>query len=61
MPTLTGGRHGVVKVRLSDSEHDELRRRAKTAGVSLQRFLFEAAMTGSAAQSAERRRAQADM
>ena len=61
MPTLTGGRHIVLKVRLSDSEHDELRRRAKTAGVSLQRFLFEAAMTGSAAQSAERRRAQADM
>jgi hypothetical protein len=61
MPTLTGGRHLVVKVRLSDSEHDELRRRATTAGMSVQRFLFEAAMAGSAAQSAERRRAQADV
>jgi hypothetical protein len=60
MPTLTGGRHFVVKVRLSDSEHDELRRRATTAGMSVQRFLFEAAMAGSAAQSADRRRAQGD-
>jgi hypothetical protein len=60
MPTKSGGRHLVVKVRLSDSEHDELRRRAMTAGMSVQRFLFEAAMAGSAAQSAERRRAQAD-
>ena len=61
MPTLTGGRHLVVKVRLSESEHDELRRRATTAGMSVQRFLFDAAMSGSAAQSAERRRAQADV
>jgi hypothetical protein len=60
MPTLTGGRHLVVKVRLSDFEHDELRRRATTAGMSVQRFLFDAAMSGSAAQSAERRRAQGD-
>jgi hypothetical protein len=60
MPTLTGGRHFVVKVRLSDSEHDELRRRATTAGMSVQRFLFDAAMAGSAAQSAERRRAHGD-
>jgi hypothetical protein len=60
MPTLTGGRHFVVKVRLSDSEHDELRRRATTAGMSVQRFLFDAAMAGSAAQSVERRRAQGD-
>ena len=61
MPTLTGGRHFVVKVRLSNSEHDDLRRRATTAGMSLQRFLFDAAMAGSAAQSAERRRAQRDV
>jgi hypothetical protein len=61
MPTLTGGRHFVVKVRLSDSEHDELLRRATTAGMSVQRFLFDAAMAGSAAQSAERRRAQRDV
>ena len=60
MPTRTGGRHFVVKVRLSESEHDELRRRAKTAGMSVQRFLFEAAMAGSAAQSADRRHAQVD-
>jgi hypothetical protein len=60
MPTLTGGRHFVVKVRLSNSEHDDLRRRATTAGMSLQRFLFDAAMACSAAQSAERRRTQAD-
>ncbi len=60
MPTLTGGRHLVVKVRLSDSEHDEIRRRATTAGMSVQRFLFDSAMAGSAAQLAERRRAQGD-
>jgi hypothetical protein len=60
MPTLTGGRHFVVKVRLSESEHDELRRRATAAGLSVQRFLFDAATAGSAAQSAERRRAQGD-
>ena len=60
MPTLTGGRHFVVKLRLSDSEHDELRRRATTAGMSVQRFLFDAAMAGSATQTAERRRAQGD-
>ena len=57
MPTLTGGRHFVVKLRLSDSEYDALRRRATTAGMSVQRFLIDAAMSGSAAQSAERRRA----
>jgi Bacterial mobilisation protein (MobC) len=61
MPTLTGGRHFVVKLRLSDSEHDELRRRATTAGMSVQRFLFDAAMAGSAAQSAERRRARREV
>ena len=60
MPTLTGGRHFVVKVRLSDSEHDELRWRATRAGMSVQRFLFDAAMAGSAAQSAEGQRAQRD-
>jgi hypothetical protein len=60
MPTLTGGRPLVVKVRLSDSECNALRYRATTAGMSMQRFLFEAAMAGSAAQSAERRRAQGD-
>jgi hypothetical protein len=60
MPTLTGGRHLVVKVRLSDTQHDRLRHRATTAGMSVQRFLFDAAMAGSAAQSAERRRAQGD-
>jgi hypothetical protein len=60
MPTKAGGRHLVVKVRLAQSEHDELRRRADTAGVSVQRFLFDAAMAGTAAAAAERRRAKAD-
>jgi uncharacterized protein (DUF1778 family) len=60
MPTLTGGRHLGIKVRLADAELNELRRRANIAGVSVQRFLIEAAMTGSAAQAAEQRRALAD-
>jgi len=60
MPTRAGGRHLVVKVRLAQSEHDELRGRADTAGVSVQRLLFDAAMAGTAAAAAERRRAKAD-
>jgi hypothetical protein len=60
MATVTGGRHNVVKVRLSDREFGQLQERAERASVSLQRFLFEAAMSGSAAQSAERRRATGD-
>jgi uncharacterized protein (DUF1778 family) len=60
MPTLTGGRHLGIKVRLADAELNELRRRANIAGLSVQRFLIEAAMTGSAAQAAEQRRALAD-
>jgi hypothetical protein len=60
MATVTGGRHNVVKVRLSDRELGQLQERAERACVSLQRFLFEAAMSGSAAQSAERRRATGD-
>ena len=60
MATVTGGRHNVVKVRLSDRELGQLQERAGRARVSLQRFLFEAAMSGSAAQSAERRRATED-
>jgi len=60
MATVTGGRHNVVKVRLSDRELGRLKERAERACVSLQRFLFEAAMSGSAAQSAERRQAAGD-
>lgn len=60
MATVTGGRHNVVKVRLSDRELGQLTERAERASVSLQRFLFEAAMSGSAAQSAQRRQAAGD-
>ena len=60
MATVTGGRHNVVKVRLSDRELGQLTERAERACVSLQRFLFEAAMSGSAAQSAQRRQAAGD-
>ncbi len=60
MATVTGGRHNVVKVRLSDRELGQLKERAERASVSLQRFLFEAAMSGSAAQSAQRRQAAGD-
>jgi len=60
MATVTGGRHNVVKVRLSDRELGQLKERAEKACVSLQRFLVEAAMSGSAARSAERRQAAGD-
>jgi hypothetical protein len=60
MATVTGGRHNVVKVRLSDRELGQLKERAERACVSLQRFLFEAAMSGSAARSAQRRQAAGD-
>src|ERR1019366_8386827 len=43
MATVTGGRHNVVKVRLSDRELGQLKERAERGCVSLQRFLFEAA------------------
>jgi hypothetical protein len=60
MVTVTGGRHHIVKVRLSDRELGLLRERAERACVSLQRFLFEAALCGWAPQSAARRRATED-
>jgi hypothetical protein len=49
-----------MEVRLAKVEHDELRLRATTVGMSVQRCPFDAAMSGSGARSAERRPAQAD-
>jgi uncharacterized protein (DUF1778 family) len=47
-------------VRLTEEEEREIRDRAEGAGLSAQRFVVEAALSGSAAAAAQRRRAQRD-
>lgn len=51
-----GGRHCVVKVLLTESEVASLRGLSELAGVSVQRYLVESGMSGSAANAAARRR-----
>jgi uncharacterized protein (DUF1778 family) len=53
-----GGRQGRLNVRLTEEEECQIRLRADRCGLSAQRFLIEAAMSGTAAEAAERRRAQ---
>lgn len=55
-----GGRHCVVKVLLTETELASLRGLSGLAGVSVQRYLIESAMSGSAANAASRRRAAVD-
>src|ERR1035437_8202107 len=57
MKRSPGGRHRVVKVLLTEQEHAGLAFRAAASGVSLQRYLIEAGMSGSVSDSAARRRA----
>jgi hypothetical protein len=47
-------------VRLTEVEEHQIRDRAESAGLSAQRFLVEAALSGSAAAAAQRRRAERD-
>jgi len=57
----SGGRKHQVYVRLSDDEHAGLQSRADVAGVSLQRYLVEAGLSGSATGAADRRRVEWDL
>jgi hypothetical protein len=58
---IPGGRRRQVIVRLSDDEHGTLERRARTAGVSLQRYLVEAGLSGHAGDGAARRSAEREL
>ena len=60
MRRAPGGRHLMLGVRLTVGEDGEVRRRAAEQGLSPQRFLIEAGLSGSAAGAAERRRAAVD-
>ena len=55
-----GGRQSRLNVRLTEEEECQIRLRADQCGLSAQRFLIEAAMSGTAAAAAERRRARRD-
>ena len=58
---IPGGRRRQVIVRLSDDEHATLERRARTAGVSVQRYLVEAGLSGHAGDGAARRSAEREL
>jgi uncharacterized protein (DUF1778 family) len=47
-------------VRLTEEEDRQIRHRADGAGLSAQRFVVEAALSGSASAAAQRRRAERD-
>jgi uncharacterized protein (DUF1778 family) len=52
-----GGRSNVLYVRLTDDEDRQIRHRAAQQGFSAQRFVVEAALSGSAESATERRQA----
>ena len=58
---IPGGRPRQVIIRLSDDEHATLERRAQTGGVSLQRYLVEAGLSGHAGDGAARRSAEREL
>ena len=55
-----GGRHRFLGVRLTEEEERQIRHLAEKVGLSAQRFVVEAALSGSAATAAQRRVAQRD-
>ncbi len=55
-----GGRHRLLGVRLTEVEERQIRHLAEKAGLSAQRFVVEAALSGSTAAAAQRRVAQRD-
>ena len=59
--SIPGGRRRQVIVRLTDDEHATLERRARTAGVSVQRYLVEAGLSGHAGEGAARRSAEREL
>jgi hypothetical protein len=58
---IPGGRRRQVIVRLSDDEHASLERRARTASLSVQRYLVEAGLSGHAGDGAARRSAEREL
>ena len=60
MKRSPGGRHRFLGVRLTEVEERQIRRLAEKVGLSAQRFVVEAALSGSAATAAQRRVAQRD-
>jgi len=55
-----GGRHRFLGVRLTEVEERQIRHLSEKVGLSAQRFVVEAALSGSAATAAQRRQAQRD-
>jgi uncharacterized protein (DUF1778 family) len=60
MKRSPGGRSQVLYVRLADDEDRQIRHRAAQQGLSAQRFVVEAALSGSAESATERRQAALD-
>ena len=58
---VPGGRTRQVIVRITADEHAALQRRAADAGVSVQRYLVEAGLSGACGDGAARRRAEREL
>ena len=58
---VPGGRTRQVIVRITSDEHASLQQRAADAGVSVQRYLVEAGLSGACGDGAARRRAEREL
>ena len=61
MRRTPGGRHQRLVVRLTEDEERQIRQRADAKGLSAQRFVIEAALSGSAQSAATRRHAAVEV
>ena len=61
MRRTPGGRHQRLVVRLTEEEERQIRHRADDKGLSAQRFVIEAALSGSAHSAAARRHAAVEV
>jgi uncharacterized protein (DUF1778 family) len=61
MRRTPGGRHQRLVVRLTEEEERQIRHRADDKGLSAQRFVIEAALSGSAQSAATRRHAAVEV
>jgi uncharacterized protein (DUF1778 family) len=61
MRRAPGGRHQRLVVRLTEEEERQIRQRADEKGLSAQRFVIEAALSGSAQSAAARRHAAVEV
>jgi uncharacterized protein (DUF1778 family) len=61
MRRAPGGRHQRLVVRLTEVEEHQIRERAEDKGLSAQRFVIEAALSGSAESAAARRHAAVEV